>query len=194
MPTVCCRTAKGLEIEMGHRSSYPFPWMQTILLSLLFFLVSAAIPVAEAVIPPRYPEGWLEHTTAEPKISKELHRMGIPQSLSDFASQNGMDLLYGRALYPRYYGPKHGILGNAWFAFIPRDYARLGFYLVGFGAQNVVLPLEDKPTNFPHASDVIVLGCFKDEFLEAQLVVLAGDQITIFKRVPQPNWTCSEGE
>ena len=71
----------------------------------------------------------------------------------------------------------------------------MGFYLLGPIGQNVVLPLEEKPTYFPHASDVIMLGCSQDEFFKAQLVVLIGDEMNIiFQRVPQPNWKCGVGE
>jgi len=158
-------------------------------------MVSASIPITEAVIPARYPESWLDQTLMDPKLVNDLQQAEITESLSELKMQNGMELLYGRALYPRYYGPKGGIPGNAWYAFVPRDYARLGFYLLGSIGQNVVLPLEEKPTYFPHASDVIILGCSQDEFFEAQLVVLMGDEMNIiFQRVPQPNWKCSEVE
>lgn len=182
------------ETEISHRSSGAFPWKQTILFCALFFLISAAIPITETAIPPRYPVGWLDQAMAKPKLEVELNQVGITASLPDFAAQNGMTLLYGRALYPRYYGPKKGIPDDEWFAFIPQDYGRLGFYLVGPDLQNVVLPLKNVPTSIPHAADVIVLACPQSEYLEAQMVILTGEKNIIFKRAPRPNWDCSEGE
>lgn len=182
------------ENEIVHRSSVSFPWKQTLLLGIVFFLISAAIPLTEAVIPNRYPEGWLEQAMDEPYLEQELYQAGIPASLSDFASENGLKLLYGRALFPRYYGPTQGIPGNEWPAFIPRDYARLGFYLVGPVRKNIVLPLEDKPTHFSHAGDVIVLGCSQDEYIEAHMVILTGEQGPVLLSSPKPGWVCDQGE
>jgi hypothetical protein len=94
-------------------------------------MVSASIPITEAVIPERYPESWLDQTLMDPKLVNDLQQAGITAYLSELEMQNGMELLYGRALFPRYYGSNGGIPGNAWYAFVPRDYARLGFYLLG---------------------------------------------------------------
>jgi len=104
-----------------------FPWKQAIVLGALFFLTSAAIPISEAAILPRYSDDWLGQALADTQLRMSLQQAGLRESISDFAMQNGMKLVYGRALYPRYYGSKQGIPGDAWFAFVPRDYARLGF-------------------------------------------------------------------
>jgi len=178
------------EAAILDRPSVSFPWGRTILFSTLFFLASAMIPVTEVVIPPRYPQGWLEQALVEPVINRDLQQAGISESLFVFASQNELKLLHGRALFPRYFGAKNGIPGDAWFAYVPRDYARLGFYLVGSSSQNVVLPLEDPPDVFPHASDVIVLGCSQDEYFEAQMVIMTEGEISILLSVPPPDWTC----
>jgi hypothetical protein len=125
-------------------------------------------------------------------IKGELQQIGITVPLSDFAAQNGMELVYGRAVYPRYFGPKQGIPGSAWFAYIPKEYPRLGFYLVGPESQNVVLPLEKRPTLFPHAADMIVLGCPQDDYLEAQMVILTGDANLIILSSPNVDLGCGE--
>ncbi|HBY06614.1 MAG TPA: hypothetical protein DEH22_02045, partial [Chloroflexi bacterium] len=167
-----------------------FPWGQTLVLGGLLFLVSAAIPISEALIPARYPAGWLAQTLDDPLLQAQLNQAGISEALPDFAAQTGSELIYGRALYPRFYSAGQGIPGQAWFAFVPREYTRLGFYLVGPHSQNVVLPLGDAPANFPHAADVIVLGCLRDEYLEAQLVILRGETDTVLFDSSQFDWGC----
>ena len=164
---------------------------KAILFCVVFFLISAAIPFTEAVIPERYSEGWLEQTLSEPNLKRELRQAGISNSLADFASENGLKLLYGRALFPRYYGSNQGIPDSDWFAYVPRDYARLGFYLVGPDEENIVLPLEGNPTIFPHAVDVIVLGCSKDGYFESRLVIQRGNQGTEILKGSQTDWICN---
>jgi hypothetical protein len=173
------------------QTSVSFPWKQAILFCVVFFLISAAIPFTEAVISERYSEGWLEQTLSEPNLKRELRQAGISNSLADFASENGLKLLYGRALFPRYYGSNQGIPDSDWFAYVPRDYARLGFYLVGPDEENIVLPLEGNPTIFPHAVDVIVLGCSKDGYFESRLVILRGNQGTEILKGSQTDWICN---
>ncbi|MFN2150337.1 MAG: hypothetical protein ACK2T5_01990, partial [Anaerolineales bacterium] len=183
-------SSEELAFEPRSRADTRFPWKQALALSALFILISAAIPITEALIQPRYPADWLENHLADTVLQEQLQTSGIGTPLLELAQENGLSLLYGRALYPRYYAAHAGLPGGDWFAYSPQDFARLGFYLVGSSTQNIVLAQEKSPPSFPHASDVIVLGCQQDEYLEAQLVILLEDTITILQRDPQPDWTC----
>jgi hypothetical protein len=51
-----------------------------------------------------------------------------------------------------------------------RDFARLGFVLLNQKSTSAVFPTRQVPGEIPHAADVIVLGCQKDDYVEARLI------------------------
>jgi len=188
------RSSEESAFEPDFGENARFPWKQALVLGVLFILISAAIPITEALIPPRYPADWLEEHLADPTFQEQLQSSGINDSLLDFAQDNELSLLYGRALYPRYYAAHAGLPGGDWYAYNPQDYARLGFYLVGPSTQNIVLAQEKSPVSFPHASDVIILGCQQEEYLDAQLIILFWENNTVLQRDPQPDWSCDSNQ
>ncbi|MBE9524052.1 MAG: hypothetical protein IMY76_03065, partial [Chloroflexi bacterium] len=75
-------------------------------------------------------------------------------------------------LYPRYYLPDQGELGSGHPAYSPRDFSRLGFYLLGPQSAYVIVPLENSPVFFPNAADVLVIGCPTDDYLDAVIIIV----------------------
>jgi hypothetical protein len=66
---------------------------------------------------------------------------------------------------------------DGWAAYASRDYNRLGFFLMGSIESHVVLALDGMPGSgsipaFPNASDVIIIGCPEDNYVDALAVVL----------------------
>jgi len=97
----------------------------------------------------------------------------------------------GLGLYPRFYKAGRGEPGGDWPAFSPRDYPRLGFVVVGPQQHNVVIPLDESPSYFPNASDVIVLGCRADGHISARLVVLTDEDEYTLVHLPKDELSCS---
>jgi hypothetical protein len=139
-------------------------------LAILFF--GASLPAVEALIKPRYTEltrqAWLD----ELKSSDDLRRdyPALSATLNNTPPQ-ALQVLEGRALYPRYYPAGEGESSVSETPFTPRDFARFSFYLVGKQKTGVLLPLVEPPgVAFPHAQDVLVVGCEEDGYLRAWAV------------------------
>ncbi|MBT3322137.1 MAG: hypothetical protein HN392_07605, partial [Anaerolineae bacterium] len=87
-------------------------------------------------------------------------------------------------------------------AYSPEDFTRLGFTFIGpFGTGQAILPLEQPPSYFPHAEDIIVIGCIRkgpqrlagagNASLDALMVVVLGeDQTAIYTSNTSPSLQC----
>lgn len=90
----------------------------------------------------------------------------------EFLSQPNARMLTGRVLYPRYFPRYDGLAStNPAPAFAPRDFPRMGFYLLKDGnIEQVILPMKGSRP-FPHAADAIVLGCLGDTYIEVRFIL-----------------------
>jgi hypothetical protein len=145
----------------------------------------ACIPLTEQLIPARYLKGRLQ--TNLNALSGTIDQ----GTLQRFLSEENAVALEGRAMYPRFYKAGLGIPKRSWPSFFTRDYPRLGFLLVGDETNAVILPLEKSPGRFPNAADVLVLGCKREDHIEARLVVILGDLKTTITTSPPQSWTCT---
>ncbi len=145
-------------------------------IAALTLLLLGSLPVlAENIAPFRY-------VGAPP--AEALARLETPAPSND-----NMVILWGRALYPRFYPRGQGEPGGAWAAFAPREYPRLGFVLLGVNPINIVLPVDSSPDSFPHYSEVIILGCQEEDVVLASAVVLLGEGGYTTLRAA-PNFSC----
>ena len=81
--------------------------------------------------------------------------------------------IIGRALYPRFYKAGQGIEeGSQTVLTQERDYNRIGFSVIGEQETQVLLRLQKPPASFPNASDVLVFGCWSNQYLEASAVLV----------------------
>jgi hypothetical protein len=93
-------------------------------------------------------------------------------------------LQIGRVLYPRFFARNQGLASShPWPAFAPRDFPRLGFVLINQSRKDVVLPSRTIPDPFPSASDAIVLGCQRTDYLEVRLILFP-DSDTAYLSTP----------
>jgi hypothetical protein len=146
---------------------FKFPVGPAIIISLIL-LGAGLIPlVVEAAVPQRYSPGSKNELFASLPFNEA--------ELQGFFENEKALAVEGRALYPRFYRAGEGEPGRSWAAFLERDYSRLGFFLVGPEKGGVIIKLEDAPESFPHAADVVVVGCQGDEFIDAAAVVLSSD-------------------
>ena len=126
-----------------------FPWKSAVLAGTGFFLLTAAIPVAERLIPDRYQAMTADSVLASLEAEGLLESAGIDRMVVDrLLESETAEVLIGRAMYPRFYKAEKGLLGGGWPAYEPRDYNRLGFVLTS-PATPIVLPVEYSAVAFP---------------------------------------------
>ncbi|MBW8011331.1 MAG: hypothetical protein FVQ83_08830 [Chloroflexi bacterium] len=141
----------------------------------LIFSIGLIMPLSESFIPPKYSEitkeEVLELISERLPILNELTNI----DLDDLVNNSAVEVFSGRALYPHYNpaGNKPLSSNPAW-NWSPSDLIdkdRMVFYLVGPYNLSVILPVDQIPEFFPNAEDVIVIGCQKDDYLLAQVVI-----------------------
>ncbi|HEB64930.1 MAG TPA: hypothetical protein ENJ02_05250 [Chloroflexi bacterium] len=147
-------------------------------------LLGLAIPIGERLVPRRYSPA-VQSRMEEALLGK------IPAEVSE-----GMLVLSGRALYPRYLEAGHGTPDEHPLV-ATLDYPRLSFFLVGERNLSVRLPLEGLRVAFPNESDVVVIGCPRLEdnraLLDARLVAkvdIGGEVRAVLWRSADVPFTC----
>jgi len=169
-----------------------FPVKQAILGGVSFFLLVAAIPIAEFTIPERYGDVDAQAILSNLEEKGSLSPLGVnSQTLEAFLAEDRAEILIGQGLYPRYYPAGQGEPPETrWPSFAVRDYNRLGFYLIGPEQRQVVLRTPVPPSYFPHASDIIVMGCSEGDYLDAYLIVFLKSPDILLARSPLDEWVC----
>lgn len=147
-----------------HKSRLPL--VVSFLLSAICFLSVSSLPwLAETFIPQSKP-------VCTDSIPACLAALDLDETqIAAFLSQPNARALTGRALYPRYFARFDGLAStNPAPAFAHRDYPRLGFLLLlPDEIMQIVLPMKG-PRPFPHAADALLLGCQREDYIEARLV------------------------
>ena len=141
--------------------------VKAITVSLVLFGIGLIPLIIEAAVPTRYQSQFSVSDLASefPQFSED--------ELQEFLQKEGGNVANGRALYPRYYRTGEGEPGESWAAFLVRDFPRLGFFMVGPFKGSVILPIDKSPDWFPNASDVIILGCNQDTYLDAAAIKIS---------------------
>ena len=170
-----------------------FPARGAVLGGLSLFLFVAAIPIAEFAMPKRFRDVNVQAVLSNVDEKGLLKPLGITdQTLEAFLAEDQAEALIGRGLYPRYYLAGQGMAPvTRWPSSVVRDYNRLGFYLIGPKQRQVVLRTPASPSYFPHASDILVLGCSEGDYLDAYLIVFLKSPDIILARSPLDQWTCT---
>lgn len=152
------------------------PALQTYLVSAAVFLFVSGLPWAiKAVSLPRYADQ--DPSTLLLKL-EAISDLPPQDELEKFIETPDSFLRAGRLLYPRYFPANKGLSSaNPSPAYAIRDYSRLGFYLLNQEFTAIVLPMETMPGPVPHASDVIVLGCQRDGYVEARLLAFPNEHL-----------------
>ena len=141
--------------------------------SLVFFLLSSFIFLFLGSLP------WLTESviprTALPcadSVPACLAAAGVDEArAARFLGQPDALALSGRVLYPRYFSRGNGLAStNPNPAYAPRDFPRMGFYLLTpDGVTQSILPMKGARP-FPNAADALLLGCQRGDYVEARLV------------------------
>ena len=137
------------------------PKFYTVLIIIL--LLSSTIPLVERSFPRLYTESRKQEmlkTLFQSDLLSDPQR----QDLQSFIAQGG-SVFAGRALYPQYFKANAGGIGDRSSLQSPKPYSRLIFYLTGQYNSALLMPIKEKPSTFPNASDVIVFMCPQEEVL-----------------------------
>jgi hypothetical protein len=160
-------------------------------LCLGIFAISSTILITEVRIPSRYDENSVDQTLVALENNGLLGLASIDKPFIDqFLDGDHSKVIVGRALYPRFYTKGIGEPGSGWPSFQPRDYNRLGFLVIGTQEAQVVLPLPGPPDEFDHSSDVLVLGCKRNNYIYASLVISLNTHNQAILRSESPDWAC----
>jgi hypothetical protein len=117
----------------------------------------------------------------------ETAGLDIP-SIELFLQDTKAGILVGRALYPRHYSINEG--HTYFYPNLPLGFPRMTFNLIGpEGQQGIVLP-GDIPRHFPHASDVVVIGCREQDHMDALAVIILDETHAIYIRSPESELQC----
>ena len=145
--------------------------------AVLFALIGASPWIAESVNPPpRYPE--FEPAVLQTQMAELQSDVSI-DDIWEFGSQPEAVTLNGRLLYPRTFGANTGLPStNTWSAYEPRNYPRLGFRLLNQDLRDVVFPNKGVPIENVQGYDVLLLGCERDNYIEARLLVFPNANLT----------------
>jgi hypothetical protein len=183
--------AGAMKVEIERSGAEAIPWRQVALIGIVFIAISAAIPLAESVIPERYGNVDVQAILTNLQKEGELASLGVDsQALGTFLSQEGAEVVVGRGMYPRYHLAGQGEPGSGWPSYTPRDFNRLGFYLIGAQRRQVVLRTPQAPAYFPNAADVLVLGCSEGDYLDAYVVVFLKSPDNVLVRSPLEELAC----
>jgi dolichyl-phosphate-mannose-protein mannosyltransferase len=155
-------------------------------LALIFILISASPWLIENIAAPRYAE---QSPAALQEKIISIPKAPPSEEMQAFASQPEAFIGAGRLLYPRSFSRDKGLAStNPWPAYAVRDYPRLGFLLLNQHSISAVFP--GRPdSEFPHASDAIVLGCWREDYVEVRLIAFP-ELETVYLSAPITE-TCS---
>ena len=129
-------------------------WRQYIFAGLVFFAVGASLPLSEMAFPKRYPavQNGAPNNLTLPSILGQADLE--PACFQKLVDSNGLELVQGRAIYPRYYEAGDGEIFTDAAGYKIVDEGRLVFEMVGQRNNRVIFLMAQAPDFFPNASDV----------------------------------------
>jgi hypothetical protein len=146
-------------------------------LAVIFALIGALPWIAESVSPPpRYPE--LSPATLQTQLAEGQTAVSSEQ-IRAFGAQPEAITMQGRLLYPRTFGGNAGLVSaTPWPSYAPRNYPRLGFKLLDQDVREVVFPDKGVRVENVQGFDVIVLGCQRENYIEARLLLFPNNNLS----------------
>lgn len=144
---------------------------------VLILLVGITLPLMEKIIPPRYTQASMG-ARVEALIGENI--MLTTQDAANFQRllDDGKSVWFGRALYPRYFQSGDGMDGLH--GMYKRSLSRIEFFMVGTQTQWAVLPTSAFDIEFPHASDVLLIGDDNSSFINISgLVIFSQEDFAI---------------
>jgi len=164
-------------------------YSRLLVIGIMFILIGTSPILLETLPPKRYPISVSVDDFV--KANQSLPDFSSPKMVENITSLSKDPLtkvFYGRALYPRYFGENKGdgatlaedpLIGSA-----PFDHLSL-FLIGGHFDSAVVLPTSERISPFIAGADAWILGCQRNNYLEAILVVFrANDIARVYQQEP----------
>ena len=130
-------------------------WWQYILAGVLFVGVGASLPLSEMAFFQKYPLVKQDVVLNKLASSATLKQAKLDTAcVQKLVIENQLNMVQGRALYPRYYEAGDGETFTDSVGYKSVDEGRLVFQMVGQVNQRFVFPMLEPPDFFPNASDV----------------------------------------
>lgn len=161
---------------------------------LLSFTVIGLLPtITASLFPVRYSSVQSADVLAQLAEAGHLLAIGVTrESLDEFAGQPSATIIYGRALYPRFYQAGKGELDSG-YPFRTLPFPRLAFTVISpRGEHGIVFPME-RSQYFPNAADVLILGCYVPDpsphlvHVDALVIFLLEEQSDAAVYIRQPS-------
>jgi len=159
------------EINLVDNSSASNKWRTVALILIASFAVGSLIPVSQSINPRRF----------QPTSTGELASLFIdlagkrtaisPADLREFFLSSDAVILTGRSLYVRQFIKDEGLAISNYNFYHPLPYPRTLFTLIGPAGERVIIFPRTTPAEISNASDVMVLGCKMDRYIQAWAVV-----------------------
>ena len=128
-------------------------WPQYVFAGLLFFGVGASLPLSEMSFPKRYP-AVQQNQPNELTLLSNFAQTDLEAGCQKLIESSGLEIVRGRAIYPRYYEAGDGESFTDAEGYKAVDNGRLVFEMVGQRYTRVIFPMSQMPEFFPNASDV----------------------------------------
>jgi hypothetical protein len=152
------------------------PTLAWLAYACLFITIGATPWLAKGVFPRHFSERTAESIQAELISKPEME--GMADQLQTFVEQPDSVVMEGRLLYPRFFWRNSGLTSsNPWASYALRDYPRLGFLLLNQNVREIVLPYRGRLIQNLHAQDVQLAGCQRENYIEARLVAIPGENL-----------------
>lgn len=163
--------ATEIPVEQARSVSIPGNHVRNgAVLALIFVLIGASPWLIEKISSPRYPEQSSDVLGASISM---LSNAPARDDIETFTLQPASFIQKGRLLYPRFFSRTTGLSSSTpSSAYAIRDYPRLGFLLLNENSTSAVFPTREIPGPVPHAADVIVLGCQRENYVDVRLIAI----------------------
>jgi len=170
-------------------TSKPSRWISVI---ASFFVLGLSLPLTERLVPRFYPP-MTEQALIETHAPQGLHLTSgeilTTKDLQAFIQSENSVILYGRGLYPSYYQRDDQWGDNNEYLLRTREFERLQFSYIGSENASAFLVLDEPPPYFPHASDVLIIGCRETAGIRV-LAVRVNDQPEVISESPWQGLRC----
>jgi hypothetical protein len=189
VPAFFVNIVEPAKIQVETSSGTPL-WRGVLIILLVPFAIGSLIPLAQQIYPQRFPE-----RSQTEQASLFLSIAGGPlglssESLQSFLATENAVILTGRSLYPRQFIKDEGLNGSVYNFYHKLPYPRTLFTVIGKADEKVIILPRRDPAPIPNSTDVMVLGCQADGFVQAWAVIRLDDN-SIMERTPSsPALTC----